>query len=151
MKNQVLLMKKLMNFKEMELKYDSGEDSLELTLEKWIRIYDYLESAFSLDHFNEALQAAMVPLFLCVEYRDRCEFCPLYRVCERGRSEIFNKVVRVMQAYTIAGDILPKETLLGVVENFIDELHKCPEPRVFLQYLLLDLYYLLIGICQVLV
>ena len=118
-------MKKLMDFKEMELKYNGGEDSLELTLEKWIRIYDFLESAFSLDHFNEALQAAMVPLFLCVEYRDRCEFCPLFRVCERGRSEIFNKVVRVMQAYTIAGDILPKDTLLGVVENFLDELHKC--------------------------
>ena len=94
-------MKKLMDLREMELKYNGGEDSLELTLEKWIRIYDFLESAFSLDHFNEALQAAMVPLFLCVEYRDRCEFCPLFRVCERGRSEIFNKVVRVMQAYTI--------------------------------------------------
>ena len=118
-------MKKLMDFKEMEQKYNSGEDSLELTIEKWIRILEFLESAFSLDHFNEALQAAMVPLFLCVEYRDRCDFCPLFRVCERGRSQIFNKVVRVMQAYTIAGDILPKETLLGVVENFVDELHKC--------------------------
>lgn len=118
-------MKKLMDFKEMEQKYDSGEDSLELTIEKWIRILEFLESAFSLDHFNEALQAAMVPLFLCVEYRDRCDFCPLFRVCERGRSQIFNKVVRVMQAYTIAGDILPKEPLLGVVENFVDELHKC--------------------------
>ena len=118
-------MKKLMDFKEMEQKYNSGEDSLELTLEKWARIYVFLESAFSLEHFNEALQGAMVPLFLCIEYRDRCEFCPLYRVCERGRSEIFNKVVRVMQAYTIAGDILPKETLLGVVEHFLDELQKC--------------------------
>ena len=118
-------MKKLMDFKEMEQKYNGGEDSLELTIEKWIRILEFLDSAFSLDHFNEALQAAMVPLFLCVEYRDRCDFCPLFRVCERGRSQIFNKVVRVMQAYTIAGDILPKETLLGVVEKFVDELHQC--------------------------
>jgi hypothetical protein len=118
-------MKKLMDFNEMQLKYSGGEDSLELTLEKWTRIYAYLESAFTLDHFNEALHAAMVPLFLCVEYRDRCEFCPLYRVCEKGRSEIFNKVVRVMQSYTIAGDILPKEPLLGIVENFLDELEKC--------------------------
>ena len=118
-------MKKLMDFKEMEQKYNSGEDSLELTIEKWIRILDFLDSAFSLDHFNEALQAAMVPLFLCVEYRDRCDFCPLFRVCERGRSQVFNKVVRVMQAYTVAGDILPKDTLIGVVENFVNELHKC--------------------------
>ena len=118
-------MKKLMDFKEMEQKYHRGEDSLELTIEKWIRILEFLETAFSLDHFNEALHAAMVPLFLCVEYRDRCDFCPLFRVCERGRSQVFNKVVRVMQAYTIAGDVLPKETLLGVVENFVNELHKC--------------------------
>ena len=118
-------MQKLMDFKEMEQKYNNGEDSLELTLEKWARIYEFLESAFSLEHFNEALEAAMVPLFLCAEYRDRCEFCPLFRVCERGRSQVFNKVVRVMQSYTIAGDILPKETLLGVVEQFLNELQKC--------------------------
>jgi hypothetical protein len=118
-------MKKLMDFNEMEQKYSSGEDSLELTLEKWTRIYTYLESAFSLEHFNEALHAAMVPLFLCVEYRGRCEMCPIYKICEKGRSEIFNKVVRIMQSYTIAGDILPKEPLLGIVENFLDELEKC--------------------------
>ena len=118
-------MKKLMDFKEMEQKYHSGEDSLALTIENWVRILEFLETAFSLDHFNEALHAAMVPLFLCVEYRDRCDFCPLFRVCEKGRSQIFNKVVRIMQAYTIAGDILPKDTLLGVVENFVNELHKC--------------------------
>jgi hypothetical protein len=118
-------MKKLMDFKEMEKRYSGGEDSLELTVEKWTRIYEFLESAFSMGHFSEVLQAAVVPLFLCVEYKDRCEFCPLFRICKRGRSEEFNRVMRVMQAYVIAGDILPKDPILGIVGNFIEELKKC--------------------------
>jgi len=118
-------MQKLMDFREMEQKYSSGEDALELTIAKWIRIYEFLESAFTLEHFSEALQASIVPIFLCIEYRDRCEFCPLFRVCERGKSQIFNKVIRVLQSYTIAGDILPKEPLMGVVGSFVEELKKC--------------------------
>jgi len=109
----------------MERRYSGGEDSMGLTVEKWTLIYEFLESAFTLGHFSEALQAAVVPIFLCVEYKDRCDFCPLFRLCGRGKSEDFNKVMRVMQAYIIAGDVLPKDTLRGVVGNFIEELKKC--------------------------
>ena len=118
-------MKKLMDFQEMENKYSNGEDSLELTLEKWTRIYEFLQSAFTLGHFDEALQAAVVPIFLCVEYRDRCEYCPLFMICRKGTSEEFNKVLRILQAYTVAGDMLPQEPLLGVVEIFLGELRMC--------------------------
>jgi hypothetical protein len=30
-----------------------------------------------------------------------------------------------MQSYTIAGDILPREPLMGVIGNFLAELKKC--------------------------
>lgn len=33
--------------------------------------------------------------------------------------------MRVMQAYVIAGDMLPKDPILGIVGNFIEELKKC--------------------------
>ena len=118
-------MKKLMRFREMEERYSNGEDSLELTVEKWSRIYEYLDSAYTLLHFDEALKAAVIPIFLCVEYKDRCEMCPLYRICKRGKSEEFNKVMRAIQSYSIAGDILPKEPLLGIIEIFLEELKKC--------------------------
>jgi len=118
-------MKKLMDFQEMEKKYSNGEDSLELTIEKWTRIYDFLQSAFTLGHFDEALQAAVVPIFLCVEYRDRCEYCPLLRICRKGTSEEFNKVLRILQSYNIAGDMLPIGPLMGVVEGFLEELKMC--------------------------
>ncbi|MEE9505147.1 MAG: hypothetical protein V3V90_08445 [Thermodesulfobacteriota bacterium] len=118
-------MNKLMDIKEMEKRYSGGEDSLDLTVEKWSRIHDFLETAFRLEHFMEVLNAAVVPIFLCVEYRDRCELCPLFRICERGKSEIFNKVMRVIQSYTIAGDLLPRDPLLGIMGNFVEELKRC--------------------------
>lgn len=118
-------MNKLMDLKEMEKRYSGGEDSLDLTVEKWSRIHDFLETAFNLEHFIEVLQAAGIPIFLCVEYKDRCEFCPLFRVCERGQSEIFNKVMRIIQSYAIAGDLLPRDPLLGIIGNFVEELKKC--------------------------
>ena len=118
-------MNKMMDIKEMEKRYIEGEDSLSLTIEKWTRIYQFLQSAFSLAHFGEALQAAVVPIFLCIEYKDRCEYCPLYRICEKGKSEEFNRVIRIIQSYNIAGDILPKEPLLGIVGSFLEELKKC--------------------------
>jgi len=114
-----------MDFREMEKRYSNDEDSLDLTVEKWTRIYKFLESSFSLEHFAEVLQAAVVPIFLCVEYKDRCEFCPLFRICKRGKSEEFNKVMRMIQSYTVAGDLLPKDPLLGVVGDFIKELKRC--------------------------
>jgi hypothetical protein len=30
-----------------------------------------------------------------------------------------------MQSYTIAGDILPREPLMGVIGNFLTELNQC--------------------------
>ncbi len=118
-------MRKLMDLKEMERRYSKGEDALDLTIEKWVSIYDFIETAFSLEHFADVLQAAVVPIFLCVEYRDRCEFCPLFRICEKGKSEQFNKVIRMIQSYTIAGDILPRNPLLSVVGDFVEELKRC--------------------------
>ena len=114
-----------MNFKEMEKRYSDGEDSLDLTIDKWDRIHEFLETAFSLEHFVEVLQAAVIPIFLCIEYKDRCELCPLFRVCERGKSEVFNKVMRMIQSYTVAGDLLPRDPLLGIIENFVEELKRC--------------------------
>lgn len=44
-------MQKLMDFKEMEQKYSSGEDAPELTISKWLRIYEFLDSAYPLSIF----------------------------------------------------------------------------------------------------
>ena len=47
-----------MTFEEMKNRYEEGEDSFDLVLEKWERILKYSETAFHLSHFQEILQAA---------------------------------------------------------------------------------------------
>lgn len=116
-----------MNFEEMKRRYEGGEDSLELTLEKWERILKHSNSVFHLNHFQEVLRAAIVPVFLCTEYSNQCHICPIYNVCKQGNSEDWTNLMRVVQAYAIAGDILPKEPFLGQLEAFVNKLKTCRE------------------------
>ena len=120
-------MKTLMSFEEMKQRYEKGEDSLELTIEKWERIRDYLNYAFNLFHFQEVIKAASVPIFLCVEYKNQCPMCPIYKLCERGKSPKWINITRILEAYALAGDMLPKEPLIGQISNFLEELKQCKE------------------------
>ena len=116
---------RLMNFEEMKQRYDSGEDSLALTLEKWERIFQNAKTVFHIEHFQDILKAAVVPIFLCAEYANQCRICPIFRVCQQGSSEDWINLLRVLQAYAIAGDILPRDTLLGHIETFVNKLKAC--------------------------
>lgn len=50
----------------------------------------------------------------CFEYQER--------ICARGRGESFLQIMRLIQAYTFARDILPKEKLISKIDDFIMEL-----------------------------
>ncbi len=117
----------LMSFEEMKRRYDGGEDSLELTLEKWERILKHSNTIFHLNHYQDLLKAAIVPIFLCTEYANQCHMCPIFSVCKQGHSEHWIKLMRVVQAYAIAGDILPKDPLHGQIETFVKKLKLCRE------------------------
>ncbi len=113
----------LMVFEEMKSRYEEGEDSLDLALEKWDRILKYSETVFHLSHFQEILEAAVVPIFLCEEYGSQCQKCPIFNVCKQGRSEEWTTLMRIIQADAISGDMLPKETLLAQMDVFYNK-HK---------------------------
>ncbi|MFC1591801.1 hypothetical protein ACFL43_04700 [Thermodesulfobacteriota bacterium] len=117
----------LISFEEMKRRYDEGEDSLELTLEKWERILTFSKNIYHLGHFQEILKAAVVPIFLCTEYINQCRMCPIFGVCKKGHAEDWTNLMRVVQAYAIAGDLLPKDPLMGQIEVFVDKLHSCRE------------------------
>ena len=127
LKNSMRTKMGLMNFEEMKKRYDGGEDSLELTLEKWERILRHINSIFHLVHYQDILKAAVVPIFLCTEYANQCHMCPIFSLCHQGRSEEWTKLMRVVQAYAIAGDILPKDPLHGQIELFVGKLRTCKE------------------------
>ncbi len=112
-------------FNEMKDRYRAGEDSLELTLEKWERILKHSKASFQLFHFQEILKAAVVPIFLCTEYSNQCTICPIFSLCSQGSSECWQRLMRVVQAYALAGDVLPRDTLTGQIEEFVEKLKNC--------------------------
>jgi hypothetical protein len=114
----------------MKKRYGDGEDSLELTLDKWDRIKQFSAKAFLVSHYQDILRAAVVPIFLCTEYVNQCSLCPIYEVCKQGRSDEWVTVMRVIQAYAIAGDLLPKEPFMGHIEQFLEKINMCREEAV---------------------
>ena len=116
-------MSQLMTTFEMQDRYQKKEDHFGLSIEKWIRIRQFLETASTLSDFNELFQAANVPIPFCFEYQIKdCLGCPLEKICGRGKGEKFVKVIRLIQAYVLAGDMLPKEPLILGIDDFLMEL-----------------------------
>ena len=115
----------LVTFREIITRYERGENAFDLTLEKWVRIRESLKSAFTMTHYREILGAAVIKVPLCVEYQDNCARCPLQAICKRGDEGSFGKFMRAIEAYCIAGDLLPKSPLLGLADQIISELESC--------------------------
>jgi len=115
----------LLTFKEIITRYKEGENAFDLTLEKRMTIRESLKNALTISHFKEILEAAVIKVPLCLENRDNCAICPLMAICSRGHEGSFGKFIRAVQAYCIAGDILPKSTLLGLADQIISELESC--------------------------
>ena len=115
----------LATFQEIVARYEAGENAFDLTLEKWVKIRESLENAFTMTHYREILGAAMIKVPLCLEYHDNCAKCPLQSICSRGKEGSFGKFVRAIQAYCIAGDLLPKSSVLRLADQIISELESC--------------------------
>lgn len=115
----------LLTFQEMVTRYERGENAFDITLEKWVRIRESIKTAFTTSHFDEVLEAAAIKVPLCLENQDNCGICPLEAICSRGQDGPFMKFMRAIQAYCIAGDILPKSSLLGLTDQVISELKSC--------------------------
>lgn len=116
-------MSQLMTIFEMQKRYQKKEDPFDLSLEKWVRIRQFLETGLTLSDFKDLFQAANIPIPFCYEYQIKdCLGCPLEKICGRGKGEKFVNVMRLIQAYVLAGDMLPKEPLMSGIDNFVMEL-----------------------------
>ena len=112
----------LMTFEETVKRYEAGENAFDLAIEKWERIREAIRSAHSVQQFIVIAQGATIKVALCVEYNDTCHLCPLEATCNREKEGPFSTLIRLMQAYCVAGDILPQSTLLNLVDQLIDNL-----------------------------
>ena len=115
----------LVTFQEILTRYEEGENAFDLTLEKWVKIRESLKNAFTMTHYREILGAATIKVPLCLENQDNCAKCPIQAICSRGQEGSFDKFIRAIQAYCIAGDLLPKSPLLGLADRIISELESC--------------------------
>jgi hypothetical protein len=112
----------LMTFEETIKRYEAGENAFDLAIEKWVRIREAIRSAHSVQQFIVIAQGASIKVALCVEYNDTCPLCPLEATCNREKEGPFSTLIRVMQAYCVAGDVLPQSTLLNLVDQLIADL-----------------------------
>jgi hypothetical protein len=113
----------LMTASEMRERYQRREDPFDLTLEKWTRIRKFLESCLTLTDFKNVFNAATIPVPFCYEYQVKgCMGCPLETICAQGRGEKFSRVMRIIQAYVLAGDMLPKAPLTSETDSFLMEI-----------------------------
>jgi len=118
-------MENLVTFPEIVARYEAGENAFDLTLDKWVKIRQSLKSASTIWHFREIMEAAVIKVPLCLEYKDNCAICPLHAICSRGQEGSFGKFMWAIQAYCIAGDVLPKSPLLALADQIISELGSC--------------------------
>lgn len=114
----------LMTTQEMIERYQNGENPINLTIEKWERILNFARRISKQDELVTLYNAANVPIVpYCFQYQKiKCLGCPLESICSHGNGEKFNRVMRLIQAYILAGDVLPREFLISEIEEFLIDL-----------------------------
>ncbi|MFW6147712.1 MAG: hypothetical protein ACOC6B_04890 [Thermodesulfobacteriota bacterium] len=119
-------MTRLMTAAEMQRRWQNNEDPFDLTIEKWNRIRQFIDSASSVSDFNKLLQAANVAVPFCFQYQIRgCVGCPLEQICGQGRGVKLLKVMKLIQFYSLAilaGNMPLKESLFSEIDGLITEL-----------------------------
>jgi len=119
-------MVQLMTISEMRDRYQKKEDPFDLTIEKWIRIRCFVDTASTIRDFEELLQAANIAIPFCFEYQIKgCLGCPLGKMCGRGKGGKLLKVMRLIQLHVLAilaGNTLLKEPLVSKIDDLLMEL-----------------------------
>jgi len=121
-------MAQLMTISEMRDRYKKTEDAFDLTIEKWIRIRRFVDTASTVSDFDELLQAANVAIPFCFEYQIKgCLGCPFGKMCGRGKGEKLLKVMRLIQIHALAilaGNMLLKDQLILEIDDLLMELKR---------------------------
>jgi hypothetical protein len=121
-------MSQLMTFSEIQKRYREREDPFDLTIEKWVRIQMFTNTASSLSDFQQLYEAANLAVPFCFEYQiNACSGCPLENICGRGRGEKLLRVMKRIQTRVwaiLAGNTLPKEPLISEIDGLLTELKK---------------------------
>ncbi len=114
-------MVKLLGLEEMQRRHEKGEDPFALTIEKWLRIREFLLEKVDSTRYKEAFQCGSTKILFCLDYKNHCSLCPLVAVCHDSQS-IYYQIMRHLQAYTLAGTVLPRGPLIELIDFYIRDL-----------------------------
>jgi len=66
----------LMRASEMRERYQKREDPFDLTIEKWVRIRQFLDTASTLSDFRQLFEALYIAVPFCFKYQIKaCQGC----------------------------------------------------------------------------
>jgi hypothetical protein len=120
-----------MTASEMHQRWQNKEDPFDLTIEKWDRIRQFVDSASTVSEFNDLLRASNVAVPFCFHYQLRgCAGCPLESICGQGRGGKLLKVMRLLQFHgyaILAGNMAVKESLFSEIDGLIAEVKTIKE------------------------
>ena len=110
----------LITFEEIKQRYESGEDPFALTLEKWIRIKEFLNKQTNYSGVVQLFEAATMKVPFCLDYAPNCNLCPLERICQ-GPST-YQQILKLLYYFLATGMPLEKEPLIKLVDKLIEEI-----------------------------
>jgi len=113
-------MTELLLIEEMKKRFEK-EDAFDLTIEKWTRIRKFSEAVNSEEDFGPVLDSSGLIVPFCIIHKRVCPECPLDKICGTEK-EKFVRIMKVIDVFSFAWDIFPKEILLSELDSFISEL-----------------------------
>ncbi|MDL1956324.1 MAG: hypothetical protein LWW95_04655 [Candidatus Desulfofervidus auxilii] len=118
-------MKGLISFQEMKERYERGEDPFALTLEKWVRIKNYLNVTEEIGYpeLIKLLEAVMMKIPFCFEYESNCNLCPLERLCQKFPST-YHQILGLFHYLLATNAPLPKPYLIQLIDKLMVEIEE---------------------------
>ncbi len=113
-------MKGLIGFEEIKKRYEKGEDPFALTLEKWIRIEEFLDKEITYSEIVQLFGAATMKIPFCFDYAPNCSLCPLEKICQ-GPST-YHQILKFLYYFLATGMPLEKKPLIELVDKLIEEI-----------------------------
>lgn len=116
-------MVKLLDLEEMERRHEKGEDPFALTIEKWVRIREFLLEKDDPERYREAFQCGSTKIIFCLDYKNHCSLCPLAGVCFDSQS-LYYQIMRRLQVYALNNSLPSKGPLVELIECYIQDMEK---------------------------
>lgn len=117
-----MVVEKLMSFQEIVERFQKGENLFDITIEKWRRIRAFL-SEKGREHISTVLENAKMGGPFCLEFEQRCNFCPIHSWC-RNPEGFYQNVMRYLYLYASTGDLYYKQRAIKEIDKFLEEIRQ---------------------------